>query len=314
MQSLGVVPLLQEAGDCRLGLCRRSEGATINEFTFERSEEALRHGVVIAVSHGAGRLAHPRFSAALTEDERGVLGAVVRVMDHVVRPTQLHRHLKSIQHDLHMHACGHRVADNAATEDVYDDCEVQEPGPSGDMGDISHPESIRSLGGEVAADKILRRARTGAARRRAANSTPAYARQAGIPHQSGDAMTADVPAFSLQLGMNARCTIGAGGEAVNGRDALCEPSIEFRPRGGSASAPVVEAAGRDAQDSAHHLHLMLSSMCVDELEDLRRPFLAPRPTYAATFFKISHSCLSRRTSRRRRRICWPADWSRSMPS
>ena len=314
MQPLGVVPLLQVTGDCRLCFCRRSEGATLDEFAFERSKEALRHGVVIAVSHGAGRLPHTRFSAALTEDERSVLGAVVRVVDHVVRSAQLHRHLKRLKHDFHMLARGHRVADDAATEDVHDDCEVQEPRARGNMGDVSHPESVWSLRCEVAANKVLRRTRTGPARRRTASSTPAHAHQAGIPHQPSDAMTAYAPAFRFQLGMNARCAIGAVGEAVNCRYALCEPGIEPRPRGRRASAPVVEAAGRDAQDSAHHLHIMLRSMCLDKLEDLRCPCLASRPLQSVAFFKISHSCLSRRLSRRRRCICWRTDWPRSLLS
>lgn len=105
MQTLRVVPLLDETGDYRLGFYRRSEGATIDEFAFERSEKALRHGVVVAVSHGASGLPHPRFSATLTEDERGVLGAVVRVMDNVARLAQAGRHLERIKHDLHTQAC-----------------------------------------------------------------------------------------------------------------------------------------------------------------------------------------------------------------
>lgn len=313
MQPPGVVPFLQETGDHDLCFCRGSEGATVKQFAFERSEEALRHGVIIAVSHGAGRLSHACFPAALTKDERRVLGAVVRVVDHVIRPPQLHCHLKRIEHDLHMQACGHRVADDAAAEDVHDDCEVKKPRPCGNMGDISHPESIWGLRGEVAADKVLRRALTGPTDRHTASSTSAHAHQAGNPHQSSDAMTADVPAFRFQLGMNARRAISAGGEAVNCRDALCEPGIEPRSRGGDTSAPVVEAAGRDAQDSAHHPHVMLSSMCLDKLEDLRRPFLASRPHQSAAFFKISHSCLSRWLSRRKRYICCRVDWSRSLP-
>ena len=74
-----IVPALDELenGDARLSL--RTEAAPINKLAFERGEEALAHGVVVAVANRAHGRAHAGLPAAIAKSDGRVLRALVGV-------------------------------------------------------------------------------------------------------------------------------------------------------------------------------------------------------------------------------------------
>src|SRR6516225_471556 len=72
-----------EHRDPCLGL--RLEPAPVEKLAFQRGEEALAHGIVVGVSDRAHRGAHNGLAAAIAELNRGVLRALVGVVDHALR-------------------------------------------------------------------------------------------------------------------------------------------------------------------------------------------------------------------------------------
>ena len=57
----------------------------VEHLAFESGKEALAESIVVAIADRAHRWADPSFSTALTEGQRGVLTALVGVMDDAFR-------------------------------------------------------------------------------------------------------------------------------------------------------------------------------------------------------------------------------------
>jgi len=121
-----VVPAFEpgEDGHPRLGLAL--EAATIDDFTFESSEEALGHGVVIGITFGSHGRHHPGFPAALAECVTGVLTALIRMMDDRFGSALRKGHIESIKHQFGSQVIGHCPTDNAPRPDIEHDGEIQE--------------------------------------------------------------------------------------------------------------------------------------------------------------------------------------------
>src|SRR5579859_8252580 len=85
------------ATGCDLG----REGLTGEEFTLQRGEEALGHRVIIAVAHRSHRAANADRLAALAEEQRGVLAAVVRMVNDTLTGSPVpDGHLQCADHKL----------------------------------------------------------------------------------------------------------------------------------------------------------------------------------------------------------------------
>src|SRR5260370_39084196 len=74
---MGVVRALDELEDCHACLALGFETATVEQFTFERGEETLAHGVIEAIANRAHRGPHVGLAAALAEGDRSVLATLV---------------------------------------------------------------------------------------------------------------------------------------------------------------------------------------------------------------------------------------------
>ena len=70
---------------------------------------------VVRVASRTGRGTHACFTAPLTEGKRGVLTALIRMMNHVRRLALRHGHL-CLQHQVRAQMACHRPADDLATE------------------------------------------------------------------------------------------------------------------------------------------------------------------------------------------------------
>src|SRR3990172_6919289 len=97
------VPALDPLEHDRLRLGRRREPLAVEQLALERREEALRHGIVVRVAHRPHRGPDSRCLAAKPERNRRVLGALIRVMDHALRPALPERHVERLSHDLPPH-------------------------------------------------------------------------------------------------------------------------------------------------------------------------------------------------------------------
>src|SRR5438445_1797668 len=93
MATGGIVPPLDVAEDRHPGLGLRCEPAACQQLAFQRSEEALAHGVIVGVTNRSHGWAHTGFPAAAAERQRFILGALVAVVDDIARPALTDRHL-----------------------------------------------------------------------------------------------------------------------------------------------------------------------------------------------------------------------------
>ena len=94
METMWVVPAFDVAEDLLLCLGRGGEVHAIDELALQRGEEALTHGVVAAVADASHRRTHTFILAALAEGNRGVLRALIGVVDDLLGPPLRNRHVQ----------------------------------------------------------------------------------------------------------------------------------------------------------------------------------------------------------------------------
>ena len=121
MPARGVVPSLDEleASDAGLSLCL--ELPTIQQFAFERCEETLAHGVVIAITDRSHRRAHTHFLAAQTKRHRCVLRSLIAMMNDAVGFALCHRYVHRVDDKLRLLIIAHSPAYDAPTEGIQND-------------------------------------------------------------------------------------------------------------------------------------------------------------------------------------------------
>src|ERR1700738_1174965 len=94
------------------------ETATVEQFTFERGEETLTHGVIEAIANRAHRGSYAGLAAALAEGDRSVLATLVRMMNHGGGPTLPQGQIKRLQHQFGAQMSFHRPADDSTAESI----------------------------------------------------------------------------------------------------------------------------------------------------------------------------------------------------
>jgi len=191
--SARVVPAFDPVKDRRPGFGLGVEPSAVEQLTFEGGEEALGHRIVVAVAHRPHRGADADLLAAAPEADRGILAALVGVMDHRGRPALPNGHVERVEHELGLQMGGHRPAHDPAAADIEDDREIEESGPGGDVGDIRDPELVGALGPEGPLDQIGRRRGGGIA----AGTAPA---QRVSTMQAGDTLEVlEMPRINLAI-------------------------------------------------------------------------------------------------------------------
>src|ERR1700733_13735867 len=80
-------------------------------------------------------------AATFAEGERGVLAALVGVMNHLGRTALPQCHVERLEHQLGAQIGLHRPAHDAPTEHIEHYCEIEKPRPSGDIRDIGDPQT-----------------------------------------------------------------------------------------------------------------------------------------------------------------------------
>ena len=77
-----------------------AEGRTIDELAFKGREEALTHRVIVAITHRTHGGSDTGLLAASPEGDRGVLGALIGMMDDIAGLALVQSHVQRIQHQL----------------------------------------------------------------------------------------------------------------------------------------------------------------------------------------------------------------------
>ena len=102
----------------------------------------------------------------------------------------------------------HRPADDPAAEGIEHDRQIEEAGPGRNVRDISHPQHIGPIRGEVAVDEIGRLTRP-IPHGRGDELATADAGEAGVPHQPGNTFATDADAGFGKINLEAGCSIRA---------------------------------------------------------------------------------------------------------
>src|SRR5580700_970437 len=277
----------------------------MDEFGFERVEEALHRGIVVAVGLAAHRGPEAGRLHQLAILRRGILNAAVGMVDQAgARPLRRDGHPQGRQWQFSAQMVLHCPAHDAAAVEVKNGGQI-EPSLIGlDVGDVGEPDPVRRSGGEVAVEQIRGDREIVTA---VGGPHPAWPRHNGpdtvMAHQSLDAATAHPAALSLQLDMDARAAIASAGVAMDPLDVVDELAIGGGSPALRARAPGIITGRRDPEHIAQNPHRVLDTAIFDEAEShVRVP-----AKIAIDFFKMSRSMRSRSFSRCKRAIS--AAWS-----
>src|SRR4029077_2123878 len=149
----GTVEAFDELKDGHPRLAVRSKATPIDQLAFEGGEETLAHRIVVGVADRACRWTNAGFLAASAESDRRILRTAIRMMDDVVGLSGHDRHVESVEHDAGLQVGREGPSDDPARPGVENDRKVEKAGQRRQEGDVGHPQLVRSLGYEVAADE-----------------------------------------------------------------------------------------------------------------------------------------------------------------
>lgn len=234
-------------------LVPRGVPSAARPFRLQRREEALHGGVVPAVAAPAHATDNAVVAQQALEVLAGVLAALVRVVQQLVRPAAPpQRHQQGVSHQLRRHRGTHRPADDAPRVQVQH-CRHEEPAfRRPEVGEVGHPFAVWRIGLElplqhVGGDAVLG-AHTGVGR-----AAPALAArlQARRLHQPGHALLAASLARIVQVAPDAGRTIGPVARLEALADAPGQPQVLPLPAARRAAQPFVETARRDFHDPTH---------------------------------------------------------------
>jgi hypothetical protein len=156
---------------------------------------------------------------------------VVSVVDQPSRWLSLgDRHVEGVQDQLGAQVVGHRPADDPTGEGVQDDRQVQPAIAGALLGDVGHPQPVRSWWGEVALDQVRCRGGLWVAARQPVPPAPMAALEASGAHQPGHAFAAHVHLQAQpQLGVHARGAIGPAAVGMDLADLVGERLVSHGP-------------------------------------------------------------------------------------
>ena len=181
------------------------EPGPVGQLAFQGGEEALGHGVVVAVPDRAHRRRHAPLPAALAEGQRGGLAALVGVVDDRSATSLSERHIQRVEDQLGAQGMSHRPAHHPAAEHVEHDGQGHESCGARDVGDIGHPPPVRRISLEATLDQVRRRAGLGGTTRGARPLPTTSPGQACLTHHPSHPLAAHRHALSGPLRVNPRC-------------------------------------------------------------------------------------------------------------
>ena len=264
-------------------------------------EEALGHRIIEAVADRPHGALHTGGPTGPGEVIARVLTALIGVMDDdAVGLLAGDGHLERPRHQLGVLVGRHRPAHHLAGIDVEDHGQEQEAGPRRHVGDVGHPAMVGPRSREVALEEVRCGPGPVVSPGRAAELAPGHALEVRFLHEASDAVAPRLLAVLVdQLGSDAPIAIGAPRLGVHQVDLLCEHLVGEVPGRGWACEPAVVARSRHAEALAHGRGGEDGLIRRDELEGPYGVECVSCANQAAAFFRISFSCSSFLTRRRK---------------
>src|SRR5687767_7254427 len=112
-----IVPALDELehGGARFGWCAKP--SLREQLALECREEALAHGIVVAVTDAAHGWSDAFLAATQPERDRRVLATLIGMVNHCSRTPLPHRHIQRVEDQFRPQVIRHRPANDAPTPD-----------------------------------------------------------------------------------------------------------------------------------------------------------------------------------------------------
>src|SRR3984893_15543391 len=152
-----VVEALDVGKDITCGFCPCCIMPVMDELGFERVEEALHRGIVIAVCLAAHRCLESGRLDHLTIVRRSILDAAIGMVDQTgTRPLHRDGHPQSCQRQGGPQMSRHRPADDPAAVQVHDGGQIELALIGLDVGDVGEPDPVRRIGAEVPIQQVRR--------------------------------------------------------------------------------------------------------------------------------------------------------------
>ena len=285
MATGSVVPAFDESehGHARFGL--GLERTPVDELTFKRGEQALRHRIVVAIAGGPGRSHDSPVPTSLAESERSVLCPLLGVMDDPLGAALCERHVQRLEHPLDAKMVGHGPPHDLAAESIEHEGQIHEPGPGRHERDVGHPELVRRIGPALTLPPVRSRAVVALHTRGTRAPAPADSDQARLSHPPSNALTAHLAGAFHPLRVSPRHRVRAVAIVVDAANHRAQLLVATRTTGSSTASPRVVPAGGHPQHSAHRGHPMMGLVRLHEREDLPGIVPVSRANQAAAFLK-----------------------------
>src|SRR5260370_783025 len=285
-----------EAGSLHFGM--RSVTHAMKPLVLETVKPALRGGVVPAVAFPAHRAGHAIFLEFLLKRVAGVLTAPIRVMhDAWGRSAAKPGHRQRVRHDVCRHARLERPANHLAVEQVQNDGEVQPAFVGPQVRDVRRPDLVRRCRSEVSVEQIRGHRQTVFRVRGDLVAPLVTGMDAILTHEPLNALLAGGEASQPQFTHHPRTAVSALEFNMNGANhgqrLIVRQPLAIRR---AATLPRSVAADANVEHDAHFGQRKRLGMRANP-GVLHR---TSRAKYAAAFFMISFSRLSRAFSARSR--------------
>ncbi len=134
-----VVPALDEVKDSHAGLDLGPETTSVEKLALQGCKETLTHRVVEAITDRTGRWANASLATAKAERDGGVLTSLIRVVNHLGRPSLPECHVESLEDEFGPQVGRHGPANDPPAPGIYYHGEIQETCPCRDVRNIRDP-------------------------------------------------------------------------------------------------------------------------------------------------------------------------------
>jgi PAS domain-containing protein len=246
MPPLGIVPAVTVLSHCLLDLPPRRPAPAIQEFPLQRREEALHHGVVVAVPASAHAADDPAGREQALVVGAGVLAAPIRVMQRGGMMQGQGTPQRGARQRAIEPGTGGPADDSPRREiEQYREIEPALRGPA--VRQVGRPDPLGPARRKLARQMIRRDGVVGGAPGGHPESAARQAAEPGGAHQARDPLPAHPLARFPKIAMNPRAAIGPMTPAMAGGDRDLELGIPPVSAAGRAPLPGVKARARDRE-------------------------------------------------------------------
>src|SRR6266700_6752720 len=222
-----IIEALDISKDVTFGFLSCCIVTVMDELGFERMEEALHRGIVVAVALPAHRGSEAGGLDRLSVICRGILNAAIGMVDQAgTSSLRRDRHPQGCQRQVSSQMIRHRPADDPSGVEVQDRGQIEPALISLDVGDVGQPNTVWRVGDEVAVKQVWSDREVvptvgGPHLARPRHDGP----DAVMAHQSLDSAPACPTALSLQFFMDTGAAITSAVVAMDALDVLQEVAI-----------------------------------------------------------------------------------------